>query len=221
MSDSSPLILLRHGEVASHKGDVPVTPEGLEIAVRTGKAIGAAHTDPITVLYGGTRRSRETAEAIIEGIGDPSRVDGPIDAFALRNPDIFVSGVRVNMVSSASTLAEQVPGLTEEQAEQNAFFSTFFYSPDRIAWWLDRAEVPGDTADDLVRRIQGFARSIADPGPLQGRLVVGITHSPLLRSILRDSTGADPGEPPYVTGAAISIGTDGELTVMPHDPLST
>ena len=94
------LLLLRHGEVASHRGDVPVTDAGLEHAERSGKALGRPSPDPITVLFGGTRRSRETTEALIRGIGDESRVDGPNDSFALRNPDMYVAGTRVNMVSS-------------------------------------------------------------------------------------------------------------------------
>src|SRR3954451_22013067 len=94
------LLLLRHGEVASHRGDVPVTEAGLEHAERSGKAIGQALKGPVTVLFGGPRRTRETAETVIRGIGDDTRIDGPADSFALRNPDMYVAGARVNMVSS-------------------------------------------------------------------------------------------------------------------------
>jgi broad specificity phosphatase PhoE len=208
------LLLLRHGEVASHRGDVPITEPGRAHAVRAGKALATAYDDPVTLLFGSTRRTRETAEAIAEGIGDPHRITGPADAFALRNPDLYVAGTRVNMVSSAGSLAEQVPGMTEAQAAAHGWFAPFFTAPDRIGWWLEQTDPPGETGADLVRRITAFARSLADPGPLAGRLVVGVTHSPVLRAVLRHATGADPGEPGYITGARVVH------HITPYDPLS-
>jgi broad specificity phosphatase PhoE len=220
MSDPAVLLLLRHGEVASHRGDVPITEPGRAHAVRAGKALATAYDGPMALLFGGTRRSRETAEAIAEGIGDPDRVTGPADAFALRNPDMYVAGTRVNMVSSAGSLAEQVPGMTAAQAAAHEWFAPFFTAPDRIGWWLGQAEPPGETGADLVRRIAAFARSLADRGPLAGRLVVGVTHSPVLRAVLRHTTGADPGEPGYVTGARVTATAAGITDITPYDPLS-
>lgn len=213
------LLLLRHGEVASHRGDVPVTEAGIMHAERTGKAIGARTDAAISVLFGGTRRTRETAEAIVRGIGDPGRVDGPTDAFALRNPDMYVAGTRVNMVSAPAFLAEQVAGMTVEQAEANSWWTGFFNAADRIGWWLGQDEPPGESRHDIARRIRRFARSFADPGPHDGRLLVCVTHSPLLRSVLSEETGQDPGEPAYVTGALIRVSSTGEVVTSPYDPL--
>lgn len=214
------VLLLRHGEVASHRGDVPVTGHGLAMARQAGKALGAADPGPVAVLDGGTRRTRETAEAVVGGIGDPARVSGPTAAFALRNPDLYVAGVRVDMVSSAAALAEQVPGLAEEDAAAHGFFAGFFTSPDRIGWWLSHPNPPGDSADVVADRVAAFVRSIADPGPLRGRLVIGLTHSPVLRALLTRATGADPGEPGYLCGARIALRPDGSLTVGPFDPFT-
>ncbi|MQA10204.1 MAG: hypothetical protein GEU98_16950 [Pseudonocardiaceae bacterium] len=211
------VLLLRHGEVASHRGDVPVTEHGWEVSSRAGKALGA-HPEPITVLYGGTRRTRETAEAIVAGIDDPVRASGPIDAFALRNPDIYVSGVRVNMVSSVAALAEQVPGLSEEDAAANPFFAEFIPRRDRIGWWLSHPDPPGESAGTIADRMDAFVRSVGDPGPLHGRLVVGVTHSPVVRSVLSRGTGRDPGEPAYLSGAEILLHPDGTLTAGPYEP---
>ncbi|AYY13714.1 histidine phosphatase family protein [Actinobacteria bacterium YIM 96077] len=220
MSDTSSarVILLRHGEVTSHKGDVPVTQRGLNAARHAGKSIGAGRTGPITVLYGGTRRTRETAEQIVEGVGDPGRVSGPANAFALRNPDVYVCGVRVDMVSSAAALAAQVPGLDEHDAGAHPFFAEFIPAPDRIGWWLSLPDPPGENADAVADRVAAFARSTADPGPLRGSLVVGVTHSPVIRSILRRSSGHDPGEPAYVTGAELVVRRDGSMTIHQYDP---
>lgn len=214
------LLLLRHGEVASHRGDVPVTDAGLVHAERTGQAIGARTDSAISVLFGGTRRTRETAEAIIRGIGDPGRVDGPTDSFALRNPDMYVAGTRVNMVSSPEFLAEQVSGMTPAQVEANQWWATFFEAPDRIGWWLTQDDPPGENSRDVARRIERFARSFSDPGPHQDRLLVCVTHSPLLRSILSTVVGQDPGEPGFVTGALIQISSSGQLRTSPYDPLN-
>ncbi len=213
------LLLLRHGEVASHRGDVPVTEAGLVHAERSGKRIGASTDTPISVMFGGTRRTRETAEAIVRGIGEPERVDGPTDAFALRNPDMYVAGTRVNMVSSAASLAEQVVGITPNHVEANDWWTAFFSAPDRIGWWLTQDDPPGETSRDLARRIQRFARSFADPGPHRGRFFVCVTHSPVLRAVLSAVFGQDPGEPAYVTGALVRVST-GQIEITPHDPLN-
>ena len=214
------LLFLRHGEVASHHGDVPVTEAGLVHAERTGKGIGANTDGPLSVLFGGTRRTRETADAIVRGIQAPDRVDGATDAFALRNPDVYLAGARVNMVSAPEFLAEQVPGMTVEQVTANEWWTAFMQAPDRIGWWLGQQDPPGESSRDVALRLQRFARSFADPGPHSGRLIVCVTHSPRLRSLLAAATGQDPGEPSYVTGALVQVRSSGELEISPHDPLN-
>ena len=94
--------------MASHRGDVPVT-DGAQPRRRSGKSLAAEVDGALTVLYGGTRRTRETAEALIRGIEDAARVTGPHDSFALRNPDMYLAGTRVNMVSSAAALPSRSP----------------------------------------------------------------------------------------------------------------
>ena len=100
------LILLRHGEVASHRGDVPITDEGRRQATEAGRRLGGLGS--VRLLAGATRRARETAEGVADGLraaGVP--VTGPDVAFALRNPDLYLAGARVDMVSSAEAFAAQ------------------------------------------------------------------------------------------------------------------
>ena len=226
------LLLLRHGEVASHQGDVPVTPEGLAYAESVGVGLREQVPGQVSVRFGGTRRTRETAEAIVRGLvgdgADPGRddgsdapgVEGPFDAFALRNPDMYLAGARVNMVSSAVTLAEQVPGMSAADVEKNTWWMHFFASPDRLGWWHAQADPPGETAHDLAARIRRFARSLVDEGPTRGCTVIAVTHSPLLRSILLAASGEDPGEPAYVSGAEVLVDASGRLSITRFIPLA-
>ncbi|GAB4064707.1 hypothetical protein GCM10028777_11900 [Angustibacter speluncae] len=222
MSDPVTLLLLRHGEVASHRGDVPVIAAGRAAAEDAGRALASA-AGPVSLLFGGTRRTRETAESLAAGLSAGGATDlvGPQDCFALRNPDLYVAGTRVSMVSSAPALAEQVPGMSAEEAARHPWFEAFFGSEDRIGWWMRHPAPPGETADLLVTRFRHFAASLLDDGPHRDRTVVGVTHSPAIRAVLHASTGRDPGEPGYVTGARLRITSPTEIDVSAFDPQRT
>ena len=210
------LYLLRHGEVASHRGDVPITPDAEHHAYAMGKAIGADHEGPVSVLCGETRRASETAAHLARGLVDAGReVIGPTVAFALRNPDLYLGGVRVNMVSSPEALAEQVPGLDTGNVGSLDFFPEFIESSDRIGWWLAHPSPPGDDASSVVARVRSFAASLDDPVSNRAETTVAVTHSPLLRSLARDSMGHDMGEPPWVSGLLIEINRDDALVIEP------
>lgn len=210
------LLLLRHGEVPSHRGDLSVTERGLATAERVGLAL-AERGRRVRVLAGDTVRARQTAEAIAAGAGRGGAVvDGPRIAFALRNPDIYVAGDRVNMVSSAPALAEQVPGFTEREAAAVPFFSTFFDHQDRVGWWLRLADVPGDDAATVAARVIRFAASLPDRADDPADLIVGVTHSPLLRASALAHLGYDPGEPEWVSGLELTVAPDRTVTVHPH-----
>jgi broad specificity phosphatase PhoE len=198
------LLLLRHGEVESHRGDVPVTPHGLAAAAETGRSLGK-DADRLLVLTGDTRRARETGQAVAEGaraVG--AAVAGPGVAFALRNPDLYLAGVRVNMVSSAAALAEQVPQLSAEDAARVPFFAGFLTANDRVGWWAHHPDPPGDDAPAVHRRIMAFASSLADAaGP---PVIVAVTHSPVLRACALAGLNRDPGEPAWLAGLEARIG---------------
>jgi broad specificity phosphatase PhoE len=209
---TSELLLLRHGEVESHRGDVPVTTEGLQTAAEVGAHLAARATGRrIRIVSGETRRTRDTAEAVARGAvdGGADVVTGGV-AFALRNPDLYLAGVRVNMVSSEQAFAEQVPGLAEADIGKLAFFRDWLSVPDRVGWWVAHENPPGDTAADVARRIERFAASFADrPGD---DLVVGVTHSPVLRALAVHCTGTDPGEPAWLAGIAADVADDRSVT---------
>jgi broad specificity phosphatase PhoE len=219
-NDSYRLLLVRHGEIPSHRGDLPVTERGLDEAERVGYRL-AAEAQNIRVLTGETVRARQTAGAIVVGAKHGgAEVDGPRVAFALRNPDIYVAGDRVNMVSNPAGLAEQVPGFTERDAAAVPFFATFFDHPDRVGWWLRLTDVPGDDAATVAARVNAFAASLPDRAPDLAALIVGVTHSPVLRACALDHLGYDPGEPEWVTGLELTVTPDRTVTVRPYSVAS-
>jgi hypothetical protein len=129
-------------------------------------------------------------------------VTGPEVAFALRNPDLYLAGGRVDMVSSPEAFAEQVPWLAPDDVLRVPFFAGFLTAPDRITYWLRCSGPPGDDAGAVAARIVTFARSLADGTPPD--TVVAVTHSPVLRAVAVGLGLDDPGEPPYLTGYEVT-----------------
>src|SRR3954452_13884056 len=214
------LFLLRHGEVTSHRGDVPVTDEGLETAVEVGRRLAGRADGAIRVISGETRRTRDTAAAVARGArgaGAEVREDGV--AFALRNPDLYLAGVRVDMVSSEAAFAAQVLGFTEADVAKVAFFAEWLTVPDRVGWWVRHPDPPGDAAAAVARRIRAWAASFADRED-PAEFTVAVTHSPVLRAVAVDATGSDPGEPEWRAGLEAEIDPDRSVrfTLLPAAP---
>lgn len=208
-SEDTPLVrlyLLRHGEVSSHRGDVPITAAAERRAHSVGQWFAEHEEGPIRVLAGETKRAFDTATHLAQGVVDAGgQVTGPEVAFALRNPDLYVNGMRVNMVSSAETLAAQVDGLSPEGVANLDFFPDFFASPDRIGWWLTHSSPPGETAGQVAARMRQFIASLSDPTEVFSEVVAAVTHSPLLRAVGLDHLGRDIGEPPWITGLLLTV----------------
>jgi broad specificity phosphatase PhoE len=214
------LFLLRHGEVTSHRGDVPVTEEGLQTAVDVGRRLAGRADGAIRVISGETRRTRETAAAVARGAreaGAEVLEDGV--AFALRNPDLYLAGVRVDMVSSEAAFATQVPGFPEADVAKATFFAEWLTVPDRVGWWVRHPEPPGDDAAAVATRIRHFAASLADRQD-DTAFTVAVTHSPVLRAVALDVAGGDIGEPAWLAGLEAEIGADRSvrLQLLPEAP---
>lgn len=208
------LYLLRHGEVTSHRGDVPITASAEREAFEVGQGLGSRERRPIEVLSGDTRRAMDTATHLARGVVDAGgQVVGPEVAFALRNPDLYLAGARINMVSSPDALADQIDGLSAQDVASLDFFPEFIASPDRIGWWLGHESPPGEDARSVAARVRSFAASLADPIPDRPDVVVAVTHSPLLRAVGLDFLGRDIGEPPWVSGLVFSVESDRKMSV--------
>lgn len=207
------LILLRHGEVSSHRGDVPLTSRGRDQAEQAGLRLGELQAARTSVLVGPTLRARQSGVALSDGlkrVNSGSAVAGPTVTAALRNPDLYLAGHRVDMVSTAAHFAEQVSGVTEAQVSSVAFYAEFLAAADRIGYWLHHTDPPGDSAATVACRIRHFADSLTCVG---ADLVVGITHSPVLRALSLYHAGTDPGEPEYLHGYTVRIHGDGGVAL--------
>jgi len=199
---------IRHGKVASHKGDVPLTDEGVAQARERGCSLARdlSPREIVHFMHAPTLRTRQTAEEIrtsmARTLGDVSDVDlmEVDEQWAIRNPDIFLAGQRVELVSSAEALAEQLsaPPVAPEILSEHPFFREFWTSPDRIGYWVGHPDPPGEDALALARRQTTFAMSLLDTHEDRPVRYVFSTHSPVLRAISLCYLGEDPGEPEYL-----------------------
>ncbi|WP_376794882.1 histidine phosphatase family protein [Thermogemmatispora sp.] len=222
--------LLRHGRVASHRGDVPVTEEGRQEIARLAEGLAGRLRpgEEVFILHAAPRRARETAQVLYEVLSRLSGIGGralpglvihePQRNEALRTPDLYVAGTRVEMVSSAAALVEQLPawcGLGEEEIARHPFWRGFWSVPDRIGYWVNLPDPPGEDAPGAARRLWTFVRSLADGPRRQPRHYLCISHSPLLRAFLRHYLfdGHDPGEPDYGEAIDIEALPEGVLSV--------
>ncbi len=156
-------------------------------------------------MHAPTLRTRQTveevresmAEALGPGVADLLEVN---EQPAIRNPDLYVAGQRVEMVSSVEALSEQLsaPPVDLDVLSGHPFFSVFWTTPDRIGYWVEHPDPPGEDAVAVARRQLTFASSLpVDPENRPVRYVLS-THSPVLRAILLCYAGGDPGEPEYL-----------------------
>lgn len=198
---------LRHGEVASHRGNVPLTEAGVAQARERGRTLAGDLSPGETVhfMHAPTLRTRQSVEEIRASVDESLGCETGVDLreireqWAIRNPDLFVAGQRVEMVSSAEALAEQLqtPPVEPETLRDHPFFREFWASPDRIGLWVGNPDPPGENSAAVARRQLTFAASLAEISSTRPTSYVLVTHSPILRAILSVLLGEDPGEPRY------------------------
>jgi broad specificity phosphatase PhoE len=210
---------LRHGKIASHRGNVPLTEEGQAQArergrmlaedVYPGEAVHFMHAPTLRTLQT-VMEVRASMEEVLGSVRDVKLLEVG-EQWAIRNPDIFVAGQRVEMVSSLEALAEQLSAspVEPETLANHPFFSAFLASSDRIGYWVEHPDPPGEDTVAVARRQMTFAASLLDrqeDGPVRYVLA---THSPVLRAILLCYMGHDPGEPGHLEPVDLTL-SDGE-----------
>jgi hypothetical protein len=137
----------RHGAVASHRGDVALTERGARDAEAAGERLDTV-LEPaaaLELLHAPTRCALQTAQALRRGIARALPTDAGVEVGnprseqAIRNPDLYVGGIRVEMVTSIEALTAQLPpGLaTTDAVANNEFFVRFWAAQDPMRVWLD------------------------------------------------------------------------------------
>jgi broad specificity phosphatase PhoE len=209
--------LLRHGRVDSHRGDVPVAPDGHAEIEAAGLRLARSVTpgEVIHFLTTPTLRSRQTVDTLRatlqRALGSTVEMREPREEWAIRNPDLFLAGRRVEMVSSAAAMAEQLPdaGLSPDDVEQIPFYHEFFRSPERIELWLRHSNPPGEDATAVARRLVAFSASLLDAPLTHSHRFLCVTHSPVLRAVVDHYLGFDPGEPDWVESVDVTVDAAG------------
>lgn len=208
------VLLLRHGQVANHRGDVPLTDLGVLQAEAAGEWFALESIEVAAILTGETLRTINTGASFALGVRSTGgKVPDPVVSFALRNPDLYLGGHRINMAEGAEALAAQTPTVEPENVGDVPFFHDLMQAKDRVGFWLEHGNPPGDTARDVGRRIDHFARSLAAVPQWRGRTVVAITHSPVLRAVRYHHWGEYSKEPPFLHGYSLTLSSTGELTL--------
>lgn len=217
---------VRHGEVASHRGDVPVTEAGLAAAQERGSRLGelVAAGEEVHFCHATTLRTRQTAAAVRAGVVEAVARRGvpglklhdlrlePV----LRNPDMYVAGRRVDFVSTPEALAAQIPdvGLAPADLLRLPFWPNFWGSQDRIGYWVNHTNPPGEDAATVARRLLAWAASLHDLPADQPRRFICVTHSPLLRAFLKSYLlGEDPGEPEFSESIDMHLPAGGPVRI--------
>ncbi|QYJ16613.1 hypothetical protein Rxycam_02448 [Rubrobacter xylanophilus DSM 9941] len=217
---------VRHGEIPSHRGDVALTEKGLARAREWGRSLAGELSPGETVhfMYAPTLRTRQTAEGIHSGIAGYHNSGGldlhePAEQYAIRNPDLYVAGQRVEMVSTPEALARQLsdPPLDAKTLSDHPFFREFWASPDRVGYWVRHPDPPGEDAAAVARRQMMFVMSLLErPGHAPVRYVLS-THSPVMRAVLLFCAGEDPGEPEFLESLDLFLSDGGPAVLCFRD----
>jgi broad specificity phosphatase PhoE len=209
--------LVRHSKVDGHWGDVPLADDAGQYidAAAAYVASLAVSGEHIAFLATQTRRTRDTAQGLrdrMQGRSLGLSLGEVRQEYAIRNPDLYLAGHRVEMVSTGAAMAAQLPEglLTGTQVEATAFYADFFRARDRIEHWLRHNNPPGEDATAVARRTLQFCKSLGDVDTAHDLRVIAVSHSPVMRAVLVHFMGlADPGEPDWVEPIDIILTKDG------------
>lgn len=202
------LVLLRHGRVAHHRGDVPLTEVGEAQADAAGRWFATQGIEVAGLLTGETNRTRDTAKrfaASYRAAGAGLDIPDPVVSFGLRNPDLYLGGHRINLGEGEEFLASQVDGVEPSTVAASVFYGALLRASDRVGYWLEHGNVPGESAHEVGRRVDVLARSLVDVESWRGRTVVAITHSPVLRAVRLQHIGGYSKEPPFLHGYSLTL----------------
>ena len=97
---------IRHGEISSHRGNVPLTESGLAESRERGRLLAGdlSPGEVVHFMHAPTLRTRQTVEEIRPSMATTLGPGGDVDLlvvrdqYAIRNSDLYVGGQRVEIV---------------------------------------------------------------------------------------------------------------------------
>ena len=208
-------VLLRHGQVAHHRSDVGLTDLGVAQAEAAGRWFAEGGVEIECLLSGETARTLDTATAFAagyRGVAGSPELPEPAVSFALRNPDLYLGGHRVNIAEGAEAIAGQAPGISAEDVVRSPFFGELIGAEERVGYWLKHPNPPGEDAHGVAGRIVSFVRSLGDGAGRAGATIVAITHSPVLRAVRLGFENVYTREPPFLHGFSLIAGRTGDIS---------
>ncbi|MBI5652850.1 MAG: histidine phosphatase family protein [Chloroflexi bacterium] len=195
---STLIYVVRHGHVADHQGDVAILPAGKRAAFDAGARLADHLRDggTATILHAPTARTRETAEELARGLEltaraqnkNAARIFAPRVENAIRNFQFIIGG---RDFPPTDAMHESLPASAECDPFLNGFWQA---TDDPIAYWLTHPSASAEAPALVAERLREFFVATLARAP--GFCVV-ITHSGPMRAFLRESLGADPGEPDF------------------------
>lgn len=216
----SPVIhLIRHGRIPDYHTDQPLSPDGRQETLLTGRKLAEHIQTGETINFSSspTRRTRQTAELLREGLNK---------ALAERNIEATVGPVLVNdrlcncqfilgglSYDPIRPLFDVARWRLQETASAEywacvAFQTEFWSSPDPMAHWLTHPTQAAEAPEAVAERTRAFlaerlAEGVETNSPQRD---ICVAHSANLRSFLRLVFGCDPGEPEFCGTLTVSAG---------------
>jgi broad specificity phosphatase PhoE len=176
--------IVRHGEIASYRPDAGLTEKGRRQSFEAGKQLVAriGEGEMVKFITSPFQRAQESNEAMIEGLNEAIREQG-----------------REDIKVYTSRRERRLRALDHKDDSQLRELSR--RGEDTIGYWLRDliSEKEVESPSSVLDRVQEF---VGKRQKISQRLPGGptihyicVTHSPVMRALLKDAFGKDLGEP--------------------------
>lgn len=216
----SPVIhLIRHGRIPDYHTDQPLSPDGCQETLLTGRKL-AEHIqagETINFFSSPTRRTRQTAELLREGLKKAlternleATVSPMVVDDRLCNCQFILGGLSYDPIRPLFDVARWRLQETASAEYQTCvtFHTEFWGSSDPMAYWLTHPTQAAEAPEAVAERTRAFlaARLAGGANESNRRRDICVAHSANLRSLLRLVFGRDPGEPEFCGMLTVSAG---------------
>ena len=218
-ADIAPIVhLVRHGHIPNHRADHPLTPEGRQGALTTGRKLagGIRPGETIRVFASPVRRARQTAELLRDGLSEAlsaltlaARVMSEVIVDdRLQNLQFYLDGLSYDPIQPLFDAARWRLQQTSAPRDRAcvAFHAEFWRSPDPMDYWLTHAGEAVEAPAAVASRTYAYIAERLTYGTEREGLYrdICVSHSANLRAFLRRVFGSDPGEPDFCEMVTIS-----------------